>query len=252
MQSLGGAVADASLNEASTFQLFGTAHIVAILLTLTVPFIFAALSRRSKIGALDRFVRYGLAALLTINFIGYGVRASVSDGMSWRQTLPFQLCDWTVVVVIIALVNGGRPRWLEVAYFWGIGGSLQAVLTPNLQFGFPDYRFLSFFIGHCGIPIGITYLMLSRRFRPRLISAWRTLLWSEFYLAVTLIVDSITGVNYGFLLHKPEAFSILSYLSDYRPLYLLQLNGLALVFFALLYAPFAVADAIAARARENA
>jgi uncharacterized membrane protein YwaF len=59
-----------------------------------------------------------------------------------------------------------------------------------------------------------------------------------------LAVDQLTGVNYGFLLHKPEAFSILSYLSDERPIYLLQLNLLALAFFALLYAPFAVYDAL--------
>jgi uncharacterized membrane protein YwaF len=69
---------------------------------------------------------------------------------------------------------------------------------------------------------------------------------------VTLAVDWITGVNYGFLLHKPEAFSILSYLSDWRPLYILQMNGLALVFFALLYAPFAVYDLIPGRFHAKA
>lgn len=59
---------------------------------------------------------------------------------------------------------------------------------------------------------------------------------------VTLGVDKITGVNYGFLLHKPEAFSILSFLSDSWPLYLLQMHGVALLFFLVLYAPFAVFD----------
>ena len=148
-------------------------------------------------------------------------------------------------VVIVALVTSGRRAWLEVAYFWGIGGSLQAIVTPNLQFGFPDFRFLSFFADHCGIVMGVLYLMISRRFRPTIKSVWRTLAWSEIYLVVTLLVDHVTGVNYGFLLHKPEAFSILNYLSDWRPLYILQMNGLALVFFAALYAPFAIKDVIA-------
>ncbi len=57
-------------------------------------------------------------------------------------------------------------------------------------------------------------------------------------------MDWVTGVNYGFLLHKPEAFSILSYLADWRPLYIAQLNLLALAFFALLYAPFAIMDLV--------
>ena len=60
---------------------------------------------------------------------------------------------------------------------------------------------------------------------------------------VTIGVDLLTGVNYGFLLHKPEAFSILSFLSDSWPLYLLQMHGVALLFFLVLYAPFAVFDA---------
>ena len=61
---------------------------------------------------------------------------------------------------------------------------------------------------------------------------------------VTLVVDLLTGVNYGFLLHKPEAFSILSFLSDSWPLYLLQMHGVALLFFLVLYAPFALFDAL--------
>src|SRR5438094_10410683 len=71
-------------------------------------------------------------------------------------------------------------------------------------------------------------------------------LWSEFYFVVTFITDKLTGFNYGFLLHKPEAFSILRFLSDSRPLYLLQMHGLALSFFFTLYSPFAIYDLVMA------
>jgi len=157
--------------------------------------------------------------------------------------LPMQLCDWGMVVVIVAMCTGNQ-RWFEVAYFWGIGGTLQAVLTPNLRFGFPDWRFISFFTSHCGIIIGVVLLMLTRRYRPWPMSIVRVFLWSEFYFVVTFITDKLTGFNYGFLLHKPEAFSILSFLSDSWPLYLLQLHGVALLFFLGLYAPFAVVDLV--------
>jgi uncharacterized membrane protein YwaF len=75
-------------------------------------------------------------------------------------------------------------------------------------------------------------------------SVVRAFAWSELYFVTAMIVDHFTGVNYGFLLHKPEAFTLLSFLSDSRPLYLLQMHGLALLFFAILYAPFAIADLI--------
>ena len=90
---------------------------------------------------------------------------------------------------------------------------------------------------------GVVFLMLTRGFRPYPISLVRVWLWTEFYFVVTLVVDLFTGFNYGFLLHKPEAFSILSFLSDSWPLYLLQLHGVALLFFLTLYAPFAIFNA---------
>ncbi len=230
------------MNEAPPLQQFGAAHLCAIFLTLFIPVVFAIAFRRTKSVALDRFVRFSLATLLIGNYIGYvGYRWQHGYG-NWREMLPMQLCDWTMVAVLVALLKEKRELWLEVAYFWGIGGSMQAIITPNLQFGFPDFRFFSFFLDHGAIVIGIIYLMLSRRFRPVLASVWRTLFWSEVYLVVALALDQITGVNYGFLLHKPEAASLLSLLSDWRPLYILQMNLVAFFFFAVLYAPFAIFD----------
>ena len=73
--------------------------------------------------------------------------------------------------------------------------------------------------------------MIMRGFRPHFRSIWRTFAWSEVYFVVTIVVDLITGVNYGYLLHKPQAASLLSFLSDNWPVYLLQMHLLALVFF---------------------
>ena len=124
---------------------------------------------------------------------------------------------------------------------------MQAVLTPNLRYGFPDLRFISFFVAHCGIIIAVVFLMLTRGLRRYRMSIVRAFLWSELYFVVTMIVDHITGVNYGFLLRKPEAPTLLSLLSDWRPMYLFQMHLMALLFFTILYAPFAIRDAFASR-----
>ena len=99
-------------------------------------------------------------------------------------------------------------------------------------------------MSHGGIIVGVIFLMLMHRFRPYPMSFVRTFAWTEFYFVVTLTTDPLTGDNYGFLLHKPEAFSILSYLSDWRPLYLLQMHGVALLFFCVALFPFAIVDLV--------
>ena len=223
------------------FQPYGLAHLTVIMLTVALPFLLALTIRRTKSRFLERSIAFAISALLLINYLAYLIVARHFGVSAWQKVLPMQLCDWAMFVIVVALWTGSR-RWLEVAYFWGIGGTLQAIITPNLAFGFPDLRFISFFVAHCGIIIGIVFLMLIYGFRPRAIGILRTFIWTEVYFVVAFTTDLLTGENYGFLLHKPEAASLLSLLSDWRPLYLLQMHGVALLFFCALYAPFAIVD----------
>jgi len=225
------------------FQPYGLPHLTVIFLTIVLPFALAAIVRRTKSQRIERAIVALISAVLVLNYVAYLIFVRRHGVVRWQDMLPLELCDWGIPVVIVAMWTGNQ-RWFEVAYFWGIGGTLQAVLTPNLRFGFPDWRFISFFTSHCGIIIGVIFLMLTRRYRPYPMSIVRVFIWSELYFVITLIADIYAGHNYGFLLHKPEAFSILSFLSDSWPLYVLQLHGLALLFFLGLYAPFAIVDLV--------
>lgn len=228
------------------FQPYGLAHLTVIFVTIGLPFVLAAIVRRTRSKKLERMIVIALSVLLVLNYVAYMMLVGRFGAVSWQQVLPLQLCDWGMIVVIVAMLTG-KQRWFEVAYFWGLGGTLQAVLTPNLPYGFPDFRFFSFFISHAGIIIGVIFLMLVHKHRPRPMSILRVFAWTELYFVITVVADAITGVNYGFLLHKPEAFSILSFLSNSRPLYLVQMHDVALLFFIALYLPFAIVDLIASR-----
>ena len=231
------------MSSVPEFHAFSPSHLVVIFLTIILPFLLAFFVHRTKSPRLERSIRRTICFLLLINYLAYIFVARNFGVDHWYKLVPLQLCDWAMFVIIVALWTGHRG-WLEVAYFWGIGGTLQALITPNLQFGFPDLRFVSFFVAHSGIIIGIVFLMLIYGFRPRAIGIVRTFAWTELYFVVAFTVDLITGENYGFLLHKPEAASLLNFLSDSRPIYLLQFHVLALVFFALLYAPFGIVDLV--------
>jgi hypothetical integral membrane protein (TIGR02206 family) len=225
------------------FHAYGPAHLTIIFLTIVLPVVLAFLVHRTKSRHLERLICLAISALLTINYIAYLIVARQFGVTQWYRALPLQLCDWAMAVIIVALWTGNR-RWLEIAYFWGIGGTLQAIITPNLRYGFPDLRFISFFVAHSGIIIGIVFLMLIYGFRPSAKGILRTFFWTEVYFVVAFTVDLLTGENYGFLLHKPEAASLLSFLSDWRPVYLIQFHLLAFAFFTVLYAPFAIVDLV--------
>src|SRR5256714_204753 len=231
------------MDAARAFRPFGLAHLVVIALTISLPFIFAAFARKSRWPRSERLIAKLLAGLLLFNYIGYEIYLASTVGLAWQKALPFQLCDWAMVAILVALLTG-RESWLEVAYFWGIGGTLQAILTPDLKYAFPDIRFLTFFVAHSGIVVAIAFMMIMKKFRPHWFSIVRTFAWSELYFILAITVDLITGENYGYLLHKPAAASLLDALSDYRLVYILQMHVLALIFYVVLSLPFAVVDMI--------
>jgi hypothetical integral membrane protein (TIGR02206 family) len=236
----------AAVGAPNAFQPFGFSHLIVIGLTISLPFILATFVRKSPWSRSERFVGQLLAGMLLINYVGYEIYLAATVGLEWKKVLPFQLCDWAMISIIVALLTG-RARWLEVAYFWGIGGTLQAILTPDLKFAFPDIRFLTFFIAHSGIVVAIAFMMIVKRFRPHWMSIVRTFAWSELYFVLAIAVDLLTGENYGYLLRKPGSGSLLDALSDQPVIYILEMHLLALIFFVVLYLPFALVDLVRKR-----
>lgn len=59
----------------------------------------------------------------------------VQGGWSVRTSLPRALCD---VALVVAAIGCRWPSWVvgvELTYFWGLTGTLQAVITPDLSAG---------------------------------------------------------------------------------------------------------------------
>jgi len=232
----------------NAFRPLGLAHLIVIALTIALPFILAAFVRKSRWPRSERIIGLLLAGLLVINYVGYEIYLAATVGLEWKKVLPFQLCDWAMAAIVVAVLTG-RKRWIEVAYFWGIGGTLQAILTPDLKFAFPHIRFLTFFITHSGIVVAIAFMMIVKKFRPHWFSIVRVFAWSELYFVLTLTVDLLTGENYGYLLHPPASASLLDFLSHNHVLYLLEMHLLALVFYLVLYLPFFGYDFVRNRLR---
>ncbi len=226
---------------AASFRHFDASHIAVLMLTVVLPLALAWLARRKRSDSFSQRIAIALAAVLTVNFLGYPIYLLFFPTESAGHWLPMQLCDWALVATVVALLRRSL-RWFELAYFWGLAATLQAIVTPNLDVGFPSVRFISFFVAHCGIVISVLYLFLTFGLRPHPWSLVRVWLWSQLYLASALVANALTGANYGFLSHKPARASLLDFLSDQPVVYVLQLEFLAILFYALLYLPFALKD----------
>jgi hypothetical integral membrane protein (TIGR02206 family) len=223
------------------FVLFGPPHLTAIVLTLVVPLALALLARHEHLGRrADRMARIGLTGFLVAGWIcWYGV-AIWRHELRLDSSLPMNLCDWAEIALIAALLTRSQFAY-ELGYFWGLGGTLQGVLTPPLYYDFPDLQFIFFFIQHGGVVASLLYLTLGTRMRPTPHSLPRVIAASFFYLGAAALVDWSLGLNYGFLRAKPLGQNLLTLMSPW-PWYIPELVAAGMGFVLLYYLPFALVD----------
>jgi hypothetical integral membrane protein (TIGR02206 family) len=178
-----------------------------------------------------------LAVVLATDFVTSIVRPIAEGTFSVRASLPLSLCDVGLVIAAFACWKPSRPLLVELTYFWGLAGSLQGVLTPDLTQRFPELQFFVYVVGHVGIVTAAIYLVVGLRRRPRRRAVPRIFLLTAAYAAVVGVFDGATGANYMFLRAKPATGSLLSILGPW-PWYLAGAAVLALIVVTVLDAPF--------------
>lgn len=217
-----------------TFHAWSTDHLVALAVITAICIVIARWGVRLTPGT-RRAVRWLLAGLLT----GYLVSASVYltlQGRRWLDVLPLHLCDLLVLVCIVALATRARLP-AEVAYYWGLTGAGQALLTPDLRTGFPSFAFIHFFLGHGALLSSVTWLTAVEGTGPRTGSVLRAFLALQVYLITVGVLDGIFGWNYGYLCRRPAHPSVLDYLGPW-PSYIVVGDFLVLPVFVALYLPW--------------
>jgi hypothetical integral membrane protein (TIGR02206 family) len=178
-----------------------------------------------------------LAVVLATDSVTSVVRPIADDTFTVRASLPLSLCDVAIVIAAFACWMPWRPLLVELTYFWGLAGSLQAVLTPDLTQRFPELQFFVYVAGHVGIVTAAIYLVVGLRCRPRRRAVPRIWLITAAYAAAVGGFDAATGANYMFLREKPSTASLLSVLGPW-PWYIVGGAALAVLLLIVLDAPF--------------
>jgi hypothetical integral membrane protein (TIGR02206 family) len=217
------------------FRAFSSQHLIVLALITLFIFLHGWLARSLTVQRRIWVGRVLGIVLLSYVFLFY-VRMGIAHQLSWEYTLPLDLCDWVLIACLAGLFSQNQLA-SEIAYFWGLGGTLQAILTPDLSQGFPSWDFILFFWGHGSTLAAISFLIFQKNFKPRAGSILRMLLALNLYGLVAGTVDGLFRWNYGYLCQKPAMPSLLDYLGSW-PWYLISLEFLALAIFSLLDLPW--------------
>lgn len=157
--------------------------------------------------------------------------------------IPLHLCDLIAFVAAFALLFR-TPLLCELTYFLGLGGTLQGLITPNVQYDFPHPTFFAFFQLHYAIVAVALLLPLGLGWRPRS-PLPRTILKMFLYILAYLIliygVNLLLGTNFAFTIEKPENPSLFDVLGPH-PWYLGSVLILSFAMLLVLSLPFALSN----------
>jgi hypothetical integral membrane protein (TIGR02206 family) len=220
----------------SPFVLFGRDHVLALAATVAAAAALSLLARRVR----DRRAGFVLRTMLAAALLG----ATAATLLAWSReraldvfdVLPLHLCDFLILVAASALLTRAQAAY-ELLYFWGCAGTLIALVSPDVHTGFPDWRFVSFFVLHGLVVVAAVVLTAGFGLRPQAGAPWRALALTNAYALAVGLFNWAFGTNYLYLRHKPSAPTLLDAMGPW-PVYIVAAELLAALLFWLLDMPF--------------
>jgi hypothetical integral membrane protein (TIGR02206 family) len=223
------------MNPVTQFEAFNSHHWGALLAAgLILTALIAA--RKANQPSLSRALEITLGVILLLQWpVTIWVR-HLQGTLDAHVIYPCQLCDLTAFFSALALFTH-RQAVCELVYFWGLAGTLQGLLTPTLIVGFPNPRFILFFIVHGGVVVTALYCVLGLGKSPRAAAKWWSWGLINAYALMVGGLNHLLGTNFAFICRKPDTASLYDLLGPW-PWYVGATSLLALLFFLLLDLPF--------------
>lgn len=224
----------------TTFEPFELQHLAAACATVAFGLIPALMVRRHCTPA-SRGAACKVTAIVLVAYLVPSLAIkTVAYHLPVSENLPLHICGASIVLGAIMLWLPSY-RLFEVVYFWGIGGTLAALITPDLPHGFPHPLFLLFFAGHGASLSAVAFGTLVCGFRPRPASVAVALIATALYALVLFPLNFLLGSNYLYLMHKPTQPSIIDYFGSW-PWYIIGMAVVAIAACLLCYLPYAIRD----------
>ncbi|MDH5179188.1 MAG: TIGR02206 family membrane protein [Gammaproteobacteria bacterium] len=228
------------------FVIFGTSHLVTLGLILALCFLMQPFSRLVLDKGLADSVTNGFVLLIVVVMAAKTLLYR-SFGIPWLALMPLQICDLCTFLVVLMLLKRSY-RIYEIAYFWALGGSNMAMITPDLLVGFPDPGYIIFYIGHSLTVLGVLYAGFVFGFKPQHASVWKAIVVTLIYGVLMLGLNMLLRTNYLFLLLKPDGASLLDFMGPW-PWYLIGMAVGVVIVCYLIYAPVVLMRRFAGRHR---
>ena len=192
---------------------------------------------------LDSTWKRRLALILVISIIGVEIVDDiyrVFDSRGWfiSSDLPLHMCGFSVFATSWALITKDQ-RAFELSYFWGFGGALQAILTPDPTSIENHFYLFSFMVSHGLIILNVLYLIFVYKMILTKGALLRTIITTNILLVGIAIINWILDANYFYLFEPPPVENPLIMAREF-PLYFVNMEVVAIIVLYIISIPMLI------------
>ena len=228
------------------FILFGTTHLLTLTIIFVVSFSFSFFIRdkysSESFGSFEKILGF----TLILNELLKPFYLIALGDYKWTNTVPLHACHISSYTAGLFLLTR-EQKFFDFAYFWGLGGGTMALLTPDVEFTFPDLDFITLFFGHGLLFFSLIYVVIVVKQKVTFGSLVNALKYSLILLPIMYVLNVLIGgepgyeANLWYLMKAPAGDSLMS-LFPSPPWHVFPVFPLVAVIFYMLYLPFYFAE----------
>ncbi|WP_374757433.1 TIGR02206 family membrane protein [Neobacillus driksii] len=152
--------------------------------------------------------------------------------------IPLQLCSLSTFLSLYLFLKPNQ-KVFNLLFFIGLLPAILSMVTPDIVYQFPHFRFLKYFLHHSAIPLSVLYFILFEGYRvPRkaVITSYLTLN----VIAVPIFyLNRLLDTNFFFLANPSESETLLSFFGS-GIMYYISLEVASIIVFVITYIPMGI------------
>ena len=217
------------------FSFLSMDHIVTLILFFLTCFLFVFY--RKKLSSYQHIVKWTLFITLIVCEVSFHLWLILTN--QWEVAdLPLQLCSLSTFLSLYLFLKPNQ-KVFNLLFFIGLLPAILSMVTPDIVYQFPHFRFLKYFLHHSAIPLAVLYFILFEGYRvPRkaVLTSFRTLN----VIAVPVFFLNIwLDTNFFFLASPSETETLLSFFGS-GIMYYINLEIVGIFVFIITYIPIGI------------
>ncbi len=223
-----------SVTEMRDFTTFSFPHIVTLLLFLMIC--LAMIFFRKNLQPYQSFIKWLLFSLLIICEISQHTWLILTN--QWEVgDLPLQVCSLSTFLALYLFLKNNQKAF-NLLYFTGTLPAILSMVTPDLVYQFPHFRFLKYFLQHSVIPLSVLYFILFENYRVPKSAIVKSFLTLNMIALPIFFLNQLLDTNFFFLASPSETETLLSFFGS-GIWYYINLEIAAILVLLITYWPMA-------------